>query len=122
MGLGVGRWFGWGRNGKRTREAEVNEDAGWRRASLLGGTSPDPERDGIDGEALLRSAYAAYRTNPLGYAIVEMQTSFVLGGGASVVAEDKRFQRVIDRFWKDPDNRMGLRLYALLTELSLFGE
>jgi len=104
------------------QEADPYEDVGWRRGSLTGGTVPDPEREEIDGEALLRAAYKAYRSNPLAYAIVEMQTSFVLGGGASVVAEDARVQRAIDRFWNDKDNRMGLRLYGLLTELSLFGE
>jgi hypothetical protein len=122
MGLGFGTWFGWKRNGKRVREAAANEDVGWRRASLLGAMGTDPERDEMDGEVLMRASYAAYRGNPLAYAIVEMQTSFVLGGGASVVADDKRVQRAIDRFWTDKDNRMGLRLYALLTELSLFGE
>ncbi|HXI18329.1 MAG TPA: hypothetical protein VNM48_18355, partial [Chloroflexota bacterium] len=94
----------------------------WRRGSLAGGTEPDVEREEIDREKLLRQAYVAYRSNPLAYAIVEMQTSFVLGGGASVVAEDARVQRVVDRFWKDKENRMGQRLYSLLTELSLFGE
>src|SRR6266511_1182240 len=75
-----------------------------------------------NGHALLREAYRAYRTNPLAYAIIEQTTSFVLGGGAQVVAEDARVQRAIDRFWKDPENGMNRRLYRLLTELSLFGE
>src|SRR5439155_5310210 len=56
------------------------------------------------------------------YAIVEHSTSFVLGGGVSVVAEDPRVQRVIDSFWHDKDNRMGFRVYSMHTELSLFGE
>jgi len=125
MGLGIGEWFGWGKWMKgraAVREADQYEDVGWRRGSLAGGTVPDVEREEIDGEKLLRQAYGAYRSNPLAYAIVEMQTSFVLGGGASVVAEDARVQRVVDRFWKDKENRMGQRLYSLLTELSLFGE
>ena len=121
MVLGIGSWFGWRKNGKRVAEADAYEDVGWRRVSLSGG-SADPEREELDGERLLRECYLAYRGNPLAYAIVEMQTSFVLGGGATVVAEDRRVQREIDRFWNDRDNRMKLRLYKLLTELSLFGE
>src|SRR6266545_1672412 len=65
MGLGIGKWFGWKRNGERVREADTNEDAGWRRASLLGALGTDPERDELDGEVLMRSAYAAYRSNPM---------------------------------------------------------
>src|SRR5688500_13029443 len=112
MVLGIGGLFGWGRNGKRRRveEASAYEDAGWRRAGLYGGGWSDPEREELDGERLLRECYLAYRSNPLAYAIVEMQVSFVLGGGATVVAEDERVQRWIDGFWSDGDNRMKLRL------------
>jgi hypothetical protein len=67
-------------------------------------------------------AYEAYCTNPLAYAVIEQGTNFVLGGGVRVVATDPRVQRAIDRFWQDPDNRMELRVYAIQTELSLFGE
>jgi hypothetical protein len=38
------------------------------------------------------------------------------------VAEEPRVQRVIDRFWSDPDNRMDERIYSIQTELSVFGE
>ena len=95
---------------------------GWRRGTLDGSRAPDPERDEWDGERLLRECYRAYRENPLAYAIVEQQTSFVLGGGAKVVARDARVQRWIDKFWNDKDNRMGRRIYSIQTELALFGE
>ena len=124
--MGLRKWLGlgWGGavSGERAREADEGEDDGWRRAALLGGRSPDPERDELDGERLLREVYKAYRENPLAYAIVEQQTSFVLGGGAKVVANDSRVQRVVDRFWSDAENRMALRVYSIQTELSLFGE
>ena len=45
---------------------------------------------------------------------------WVVGCGLS--AEDHRVQRIIDDFWQDADNRMDERIYALLTELALFGE
>ncbi|HEV2122557.1 MAG TPA: hypothetical protein VGW38_07265 [Chloroflexota bacterium] len=109
---------------KKVREAQPEEDRGWRAVltgpggTWLGGS----ERDLTNWESLLREAYDFYTTNPLAYAIVEQSTNFVLGGGARVVAEEPRVQRVIDRFWSDPENRMDERIYAIQTELSLFGE
>jgi hypothetical protein len=38
------------------------------------------------------------------------------------VAKDAKVQRVIDGFWTDPENAMGLRMYAMQAELSLYGE
>src|SRR6266508_1237379 len=122
--MGLRTLLGWGRKAGavRAREADEDDDAGWRRGSALGGTWTNPDRDELDGERLLREAFKAYRENPLGYAIVEQQTSFVRGGGAKVVAEDARVQRVIDDFWDDEENKMGLRIYSMQTELSMFGE
>ena len=95
------------------------EDRGYR--TLL---SPQTERDlpPADRRALLLEVYEAYLTNPLAHAVIEVGTNFVLGGGVRVVAEDHRVQRIIDDFWQDADNRMDERIYALLTELALFGE
>ncbi len=100
----------------------ADEDRGWRRASLPGSTTLNPDRDELYGEALLREAYQAYTTNPLAYAVIEQTTSFVLGGGATVEAQDPRVQKMIDTFWHDPENKMDLRIYSIHTELSLFGE
>ena len=114
------------RHVERAREAGassgVEDDRGWRRASAGGGSALNPDRDELHGEALLREAYRAYTVNPLAYAIIEQTTSFVLGGGARVVAKDSRVQRVIDEFWHDAENEMALRVYGLHTELALFGE
>ena len=95
------------------------EDRGYR--TLL---TPQTERDlpPADRRALLLEVYEAYLTNPLAHAVIELGTNFVLGGGVRVIAEDHRVQRIIDDFWQDADNRMDERSYALLTELSLYGE
>ena len=123
--MGLLGWLGL-RHVERAREAgassRVEDDKGWRRASPLGGNALNPDRDELYGEALLREAYRAYTVNPLAYAIIEQTTSFVLGGGARVVAKDARVQRVIDEFWQDAENEMALRVYSLHTELALFGE
>jgi hypothetical protein len=85
--------------------------------SLIGG-----ERDLTDWRELLREAYLAYSTHPLAYAVIEQSVNFVLGGGARVVAADKRAQRWLDAFWHDPENALDQRIYSLCTELFLFGE
>lgn len=66
--------------------------------------------------------YEAYNANPIAFAIVEMTTSFVLGKGVTLSANDARVQQLLLDFWHDPDNHMDTRVYALCTELSLYGE
>ncbi len=68
------------------------------------------------------ACFEAYNANPLAFAIVEITTSFVLGKGITVAANDANVQRVLMDFWHDPDNHMDTRVYALCTELSLYGE
>jgi len=66
--------------------------------------------------------YEAYNANPLAFAIIEITTSFVLGKGVTVAATRPEVQRVLMDFWHDPDNHMDTRIYALCTELALYGE
>src|SRR5215469_15835320 len=66
--------------------------------------------------------YEAYNANPLAFAIIELTTSFVLGEGITVSANNKRVQSLLDAFWKHPENRMDERVYSLCTELALYGE
>jgi len=68
------------------------------------------------------SCYEAYNANPLAFAIIELTTSFVLGEGVTVSANNKRVQAIIDQFWDNPENRMEERVYSLCTELALYGE
>ncbi len=71
---------------------------------------------------LHNACYEAYNANPLAFAIVEITTSFVLGKGVTVSASHPSVQQVLMDFWNDPDNHMETRVYALCTELSLYGE
>jgi hypothetical protein len=100
---------------------EADDDSGWLRVPLLP-TAPTLDLEDLHGERLLLQARAAHRHNPIAHAIVEQTTSFVLGGGAKVVAEDKRVQQVIDGFWHDHDNRLPQRIYAIHHELAVDGE
>lgn len=71
---------------------------------------------------LHNTCYEAYNANPLAFAIVEITTSFVLGKGVVVAAREPAVQDVLMDFWHDLDNHMDTRVYALCTELSLYGE
>ncbi len=71
---------------------------------------------------LHNTCYEAYNANPLAFAIIEITTSFVMGKGVTLAAAEPEVQRVLMDFWHDPDNHMETRVYALCTELSLYGE
>jgi hypothetical protein len=71
---------------------------------------------------LHNQCYEAYNANPLAFAIIEITTSFVMGKGVTIAARDPAVQRVLHDFWHDPDNHMETRVYALCTELALYGE
>lgn len=68
---------------------------------------------------LHNQAYEAYNSNPLARQAIEITTSMVLGGSLKVAARSPRVQRILDRFWQDPDNHMDLRVCSLCTELAL---
>ena len=107
-------WY-WGWNGGGGTE----EDFFWRRLSdqfYLKDVIPAIYLE------IHNFCYEAYKANPLAYAIIEQTTSFVLGEGIKVSANNKKVQQVIDAFWNNPDNRMDERVYSLCTELSLYGE
>ncbi|GAC1568506.1 MAG: hypothetical protein NVS3B14_17960 [Ktedonobacteraceae bacterium] len=71
---------------------------------------------------LHNQCYEAYNANPLASAVIEITTSFVLGKGVTVAAREPAVQDVLMGFWHDLDNHMDTRVYALCTELSLYGE
>ncbi len=104
----------WGRTATGTEE-----DYYWRRLS-----DNWYQKDPIPSTylELHNACYEAYNANPLAFAIIEMTTSFVLGKGITLAANAPAVQRVLLDFWHDPDNHMETRIYALCTELSLYGE
>lgn len=66
--------------------------------------------------------YEAFNSNPLAFSIIELTTSFVLGEGVTIAAHHPQVQDVLMAFWHSNDNRMDERVYALCTELALYGE
>lgn len=106
-------WY-WGRMATGTEE-----DFLWRRLSdswFMKDVLPSTYLE------LHNLCYEAYNANPLAFAIIEITTSFVLGKGVTIAATRPEVQRVLMDFWHDPDNHMDTRIYALCTELALYGE
>ena len=95
------------------------EDYLWRRLS-----DNWYEKDVIPSTylELHNQCYEAYNANPLACAVIEITTSFVLGKGVTVAAREAAVQDVLMDFWHDLDNHMETRVYALCTELALYGE
>ena len=106
-------WY-WGR-----LAAGDEEDFYWRRLS-----DNWFQKDPIPSTylELHNLCYEAYNANPLAFAIIEITTSFVLGKGVTISANQPAVQQVLMDFWNDPDNHMETRIYSLCTELSLYGE
>lgn len=106
-------WY-WGR-----MASGDEEDVFWRRLS-----DNWYQKDVIPATylELHNLCYEAYNANPLAFAIIEITTSFVLGKGVMVAANEPEVQRVLMDFWNDPANHMDTRVYALCTELALYGE
>ena len=103
----------------RVQEAVAAEDIGYRQVTGAAETRDDPL---WDHQRLLREVYEAYVTNPLAYAVIDVQANFVLGGGVRIDCANAAVQDVADAFWRHPDNSMDTRIYSLYTELALYGE
>ncbi len=97
----------------------TEEDDLWRRLSERGSFRDISPASYLE---LQNECYEAYCANPLASTIIETMTNFVLGRGVLVSAANRRVQRVLDAFWRDPDNHMDTRIYDLCTELSVYGE
>ncbi len=97
----------------------TEEDTLWRR---LSDNWYQKDTDPATYLELHNHCYEAYTANPLAFTIVETITNFTLGRGVVIAAANKQVQRVLDAFWRDPDNHMETRIYSLCTELSVYGE
>ncbi|MBW2606125.1 MAG: hypothetical protein JRD05_00670 [Deltaproteobacteria bacterium] len=51
-----------------------------------------------------------------------MDRSFLFGGKVKVTSDDDEVQKIIDRFWKDPENRMDIDFPDMAMWLGLLGE
>lgn len=87
-------------------------------------TAPNTIRD-LNPMMHLRMQEIAYYlkvTTPFGKRIVEVISDYVVGEGFKPAATDTNVQAVVDRFWKDPINRISRSLRDFCDELTTFGE
>jgi hypothetical protein len=73
-------------------------------------------------------AFFLRATTPFGKRIVEVISDYVVGEGFTASATDAKVQEVVDRFWKDPINRLSQQdngesnISEYCDELTTFGE
>lgn len=91
---------------------------GYRRIS--GSTNRDLTP--LAQDRMIELAWYIYDQNLFAKRMVGWMTEFVVGEGIKPKAVEPKVQEVIDRFWKDPVNRMKLNLESHTRELSIFGE
>lgn len=63
-----------------------------------------------------------WKANPLANRMIELPLAFLLANGVSITAPDEEAQAWLDLFWRDPINRMAIKLPKKVRELALFGE
>ena len=63
-----------------------------------------------------------WKTNPLANRLVELPLAYLLAEGVRLTVPDEEAQGWINAFWRDPINRMDIKLPKKMRELSLYGE
>lgn len=77
----------------------------------------------VTRERAVAFAIAAYRTNPMGKAIIDTYVAFCIGdSGLTVTSSVPAVQEVLDSFWFDPRVRIHNRQEAMLRSHLLAGE
>jgi hypothetical protein len=96
---------------------DADEDQ-WRK--LTG----DANRDLAPMTQARMQKLAAYlwESNPLANRIIELPVAFLLAEGVRLGCDDEDSQQILDRFWRDPINRMAVKLPEKVRELALYGE
>lgn len=97
----------------------IDGDTGYRLAGSRGRPIPPWTL-----ERARASSVAAYRSNPMGRAVVDTYLAFALGDkGISYTATNPQVQAVVDEFWNDPRNALGGPVQSLLLrDMMLYGE
>lgn len=96
---------------------DADEDQ-WRK--LTG----DADRDLAPMTQARMQKLAAYlwESNPLANRIIELPVAFLLAEGVKLASDNEDAQKILNRFWNDPINRMAVKLPEKVRELSLYGE
>lgn len=90
-------------------------------SALASGPMGANDRDYGDMQAQYGDALDAWRKNPQARRIIDITTDHVLGDGFRPQASGQ-LGRFIDQFWRHRQNRMDMRLPAIVDELSRAGD
>lgn len=63
-----------------------------------------------------------WQTNLIARRLIELPISYLLAEGVAVKVDDEEAQAWVDAFWRDPINRMDIKLEKKVRELALYGE
>ncbi len=94
------------------------DEAGWRKLSGDDGRDLSP----ITQRRQLELAAYLWATNPLANRLIELPVAYLLAEGVGLKVADKEAQTWLDAFWRDPINRMSMKLPKKVRELALYGE
>ncbi|MDO8933594.1 MAG: hypothetical protein Q7U97_14465 [Rhodocyclaceae bacterium] len=114
-------------NGEKSPEEPLREAAGvtvdadedqWRK--LTG----DADRDlsPMTQQRMQKLAAWLWESNPLANRIIELPVAFLLAEGVKLASDDEDAQQTLNRFWRDPINRMAVKMSEKVRELALYGE
>lgn len=94
------------------------DDDQWRK--LTGDANRDLSP--MTQQRMQKLAAFLWESNPLGNRIIELPVAFLLAEGVRLACDNPESQQTLDRFWRDPINRMAVKLPEKVRELALYGE
>lgn len=94
------------------------DEAGWRKLSGDAGRDLSP----LTQSRQLELAAYLWATNPLANRLIELPVAYLLAEGVGLKVPDEEAQAWLDAFWRDPINRMSMKLPKKVRELALYGE
>lgn len=94
------------------------DEVGWRKLSGDSGRDLSP----LTQSRQLEIAAYLWATNPLANRLIELPVAYLLAEGVTLKVGDAEAQAWLDAFWRDPINRMNMKLPKKVRELALYGE
>ncbi|MFP3944321.1 MAG: hypothetical protein ACLFWF_10530, partial [Alphaproteobacteria bacterium] len=102
--------------------AGVTIDAGEDGFRKIGGNRGSRDLDPLSHSRMQELAVFLWKTNVLAKSLVELPVAYLLADGVSLSVRNEEAQEWLDAFWRDPINRMDIKLPKKLREMAIFGE
>jgi len=94
------------------------DDDQWR--PLTGDTNRDLTP--LTQARMQKIAAFMWERNPLANRLIELVTAYLLGEGVKLTCKNEDGQALLRKFWRDPINKLGQKLAAMVRECELYGE